>query len=356
LVKTVFVAPSWKLARTKQKELGVDCQVHHRILADDPTKWSQIAKQFNVIVIDECSMICDTMKQIIFDRFRNNKLIFCGDPNYQLDGFSIDDKVKFIPFTKLNFDYILEYEKNYRVKCDILAKHLIHIRDLLTHKKDKHVQQYVLDNFNTIDEITDYKVEDMILARTHVIKDAYTEKYAHLEKYYVANTDRNYCKGEIVIGEKPANGILRHCYTVHSIIGETAENNLYIDINGMKDAKVLYTAISRPRRFDQIFLVKNSKNFVDESDYSKGKVYIIRCHDKVYIGSTIKSLDQKFNEHKSASNRCTSKILFEMGTPTIELLEDCPCENASQLLKREAELMLEYPNRVNKFVTGRNQI
>jgi hypothetical protein len=141
LVKTVFVAPSWKLARTKQKELGVDCQVHHRILADDPTKWSQIAKQFNVIVIDECSMICDTMKQIIFDRFRNNKLIFCGDPNYQLDGFSVDDKVKFIPFTKLNFDNILEYEKNYRVKCDTLAKHLINIRDLLTQKKDMHVQQ-----------------------------------------------------------------------------------------------------------------------------------------------------------------------------------------------------------------------
>ena len=86
LIEKVFIAPSWKLARTKQKELGVDCQVHHIILADEPTKWSQIAKQFNVIVIDECSMICDTMKQIIFDRFRNNKLIFCGDPNYQFVG------------------------------------------------------------------------------------------------------------------------------------------------------------------------------------------------------------------------------------------------------------------------------
>ena len=101
--------------------------------------------------------------------------------------------------------------------------------------------------------------------------------------------------------------------------------------------------------------MKNTKNFVDKNAYSKGKIYIIKCKDKVYIGSTVKTLEERFNEHKSSSNRCTSKVLFEMGSPTIELLEECPCENESQLIKREGELMLEYPNRVNKFVTGRNQ-
>jgi len=355
LIKTCYVAPSWKLARNKQKELGVDCSVHHRMLTGDPAIWGRIAKNYNVIIIDEISLISDTNKAELFKRFNNNKLIFCGDPGYQLDGFSIDEKVKFIPFSVTGFENTIYHKNNYRVSCDILGKHLQNIRDLITLKKHKCVKQYVIDHFQTIDEITDYKVEDMILARTHLIKDSYTEKYAHLEKYYVQNTDRNFCKGEIVIGERPANGVLRHCYTVHSTIGETAENNLYIDINGMSDALVLYTAISRPRRFSQIFLVKNTKNFVDKNAYSKGKIYIIKCKDKVYIGSTVKTLEERFNEHKSSSNRCTSKVLFEMGSPTIELLEECPCENESQLIKREGELMLEYPNRVNKFVTGRNQ-
>ncbi len=257
LIKSVFIAPSWCLAREKQKEFGIDCQVHHRLLGDDPTRWGLIAKNYNVIFIDECTLISETQKQKIFDRYPNIKLIFLGDPGYQLDGFSVDKNVKFIPFTTEKFENIVLYDKNYRVKCNVLAEHLINIRNLIKNKKNNCVQQYVLDNFNTIDEITDYKVEDMILARTHVIKDAYTEKYAHLEKYYIETTDRNYYKGEIVIGQKPSNGVIRHCYTVHSTIGRTAEHNLYIDINGMINAQVLYTAISRPRRFNQIFLVNN---------------------------------------------------------------------------------------------------
>tara|TARA_R110000851_G_scaffold7461_3_gene28891 strand:+ start:1959 stop:5003 length:3045 start_codon:yes stop_codon:yes gene_type:complete len=257
LIKSVFIAPSWCLAREKQKEFGIDCQVHHRLLSDDPTKWGLIAKNYNVIFIDECTLISESQKQIIFDRYPNIKIIFLGDPGYQLDGFSVDKNVKFIPFTTEKFENIVLYDKNYRVKCNVLAEHLINIRNLIKNKKNNCVQQYVLDNFNTIDEITDYKVEDMILARTHVIKDAYTEKYAHLEKYYIETTDRNYYKGEIVIGQKPSNGVIRHCYTVHSTIGRTAEHNLYIDINGMINAQVLYTAISRPRRFNQIFLVNN---------------------------------------------------------------------------------------------------
>ena len=86
-----------------------------------------------------------------------------------------------------------------------------------------------------------------------------------------------------------------------------------------------------------------------DGDFRKGQVYIIECQDKVYIGSTIKSLDEVFKEHKSVSNKSTSKILFELGEPTIKLLEAFSCDNKSELLKRESEIMLDYPNRVNRF-------
>jgi ATP-dependent exoDNAse (exonuclease V) alpha subunit len=44
---------------------------------------------------------------------------------------------------------------------------------------------------------------------------------------------------------------------VHSIQGETAEHNLYINMDNYFDSRILYTAISRAKTLDQIYLVKN---------------------------------------------------------------------------------------------------
>lgn len=74
----------------------------------------------------------------------------------------------------------------------------------------------------------------------------------------------------------------------------------------------------------------------------------------VYIGSTIKTLPERFNQHRQEKNKCTSKALFDSGEDVkIELIEDCPCLTEAQLYKREGEIMKLYPNRVNKFLAGR---
>ena len=135
-------------------------------------------------------MLDDRMKQLIFDRFKMCKIIMCGDHGYQLDGFAQGDG--FAPFTETGFDNVVEHTNNYRVTCEVLRKHLAAVR-LLIKNNPKRVRQYIIDNFQNADDIENYKVEDMILTRTHVLKDKYTEKYQHLEKYYVINTDRNYC-------------------------------------------------------------------------------------------------------------------------------------------------------------------
>ena len=93
------------------------------------------------------------------------------------------------------------------------------------------------------------------------------------------------------------------------------------------------------------------------SDYSKGKIYKIYnegLEDICYIGSTIKELKERLNGHKTKSNQTksnqyASSILFEEGNnPIIELLENFPCENKSQLLERERYWMDKYPDVVNK--------
>ena len=53
---------------------------------------------------------------------------------------------------------------------------------------------------------------------------------------------------------------LRHGFTIHSIQGETAQDKLFIDLRGITDLRMLYTAISRAQYWDQIVFVRNNFN------------------------------------------------------------------------------------------------
>lgn len=76
-------------------------------------------------------------------------------------------------------------------------------------------------------------------------------------------------------------------------------------------------------------------------NYSTGKIYRIVCEEtgEVYIGSTITSLNLRYNNHKCEAyleNRfCVSRQIIHRGKHRIELIEDYPCENREQLLWRE---------------------
>ncbi len=91
-------------------------------------------------------------------------------------------------------------------------------------------------------------------------------------------------------------------------------------------------------------------------DYSLGKIYAIRSPhtDLVYIGSTTqKYLSSRFVQHTNYKLHDTRKtlahsyVVIDFGDAYIELLEDCPCDNKQQLLKREGELIRSTPNSVN---------
>ena len=96
-------------------------------------------------------------------------------------------------------------------------------------------------------------------------------------------------------------------------------------------------------------------------DYSKGKIYCIRnnINDDMYIGSTCQSLSQRMAQHrKDMTARQHMKlytVMKELGRENfyIELLEECPCENFSQLLRREGELIREHQSTLNSIIRGR---
>jgi hypothetical protein len=259
LQRVLYLSPSWKLATKKREEYGVDSEVWSNILTSDPEKYGSIKRRYNVFVIDEVSMMTEENKIAIFEKFDNIKLIFCGDIGYQAPPFSIDGK-PVTEITKSGFDIIYEEKQNYRYKCEKLKNIISVIREMIYYDRPSfEINEYVKKMFvkKTDEDVKKmYLVDDMILSRSHEIKDAYTEMFKDIEKWYVTKNTRVYKNGMIVIGNKPDTTCeLRHAYTIHSIQGETAEHKLFINMTKRYDARLLYTAISRARRADQIILI-----------------------------------------------------------------------------------------------------
>jgi hypothetical protein len=79
-------------------------------------------------------------------------------------------------------------------------------------------------------------------------------------------------------------------------------------------------------------------------NYKLGKIYRLRIGDLVYIGSTTQPmLSLRLGQHKTAYKRwvnvgkqyVSSFELFQVGTPTIELIEIYPCGSKDELRARE---------------------
>ena len=104
--------------------------------------------------------------------------------------------------------------------------------------------------------------------------------FDEIEKFYILKTDRNYCKGEIVFDKPDDNyklGVdyeIRHGFTTHSIQGETAKHNLFIDDAHM-EATAIYTALSRAEYLKNIYIVNYSDNEdnLQEEEFDVDELY-----------------------------------------------------------------------------------
>ena len=266
LIRKLFVAPSWKLSRSKNIECGIKNQVWANLISDDPEKTNYINQNFNVLIIDEVSMMTDEIKLKIFMLYPCMKIIMCGDPKYQLPSF---EKGK-TPFKCEGFGKIIKYTINRRCKCPELQEILTFCRDNIEVEGLYHIVKPMIKQRIGSELMKEmYQKEDLILCRSNKKKDIYTEMFNDVEKFYILKTDRKYCKGEIVFDKPDDKYILdtdyeiRHGFTTHSIQGETAKNNLYID-DAYMEATAIYTALSRAEYLKNIYIVEYSDN--DEGD------------------------------------------------------------------------------------------
>lgn len=272
LIKPYYISPSWKLARNKKTEYNCNANVWANLVSTDPEKIN-IFKKYNVLIIDEVSMMTENEKKYIISTYSSLKLIFCGDIKYQLQPFKDKSSTTdCTQFTINNIDKVTEiqYNEHSRTTDKNLLTLLTDLRYFIDlNIKTTKVYEYLQKEFAKYNKLinkdtlkTLYNTNDMILCGTNNAKDEYTQQFSHLEKYYVIKNTADYSNGDIIIGKKPDNlnlnsqCVLRHSYTVHSIQGETAQGNLYIDAKTMlNNNRLFYTALSRAKTIDQIYII-----------------------------------------------------------------------------------------------------
>lgn len=92
-------------------------------------------------------------------------------------------------------------------------------------------------------------------------------------------------------------------------------------------------------------------------NYQNAKIYLLKSpnHDKVYVGSTVQTLKERFRCHKSTYNcwkngsikqKMMSFDILEKGDATIELIMEYPCQTKQELFWKEREITEQY-NSIN---------
>tara|TARA_R110000744_G_scaffold74952_1_gene149459 strand:- start:57 stop:581 length:525 start_codon:yes stop_codon:yes gene_type:complete len=92
------------------------------------------------------------------------------------------------------------------------------------------------------------------------------------------------------------------------------------------------------------------------SDYKNGKIYQLVCNEtgEIYVGSTVRSLEDRLDSHKRTNNNCYSNQIIDRNNYYIELLENYPCNNVYELERKEGEYQKSM-KCVNHNIAGRTK-
>ena len=155
----------------------------------------------------------------------------------------------------------------------------------------------------------------------------------------------------------PAKCEERYASTVHDYQGRDTDKPIYIDTRFMFAREHPYTAVSRARAIDQLYLVVGSPE-PPSSQYQRTKIYRIWSPntDLVYVGyTTHEDLKRYFKGHFKDRKR-TSRYVLDAGDARIELIEAWPCASQAEAEAREQHWINLTPRAVNQLKLKAHQV
>jgi len=139
-----------------------------------------------------------------------------------------------------------------------------------------------------------------------------------------------------------------------------------LNIDAFNSKFLIRSSIIKNDFFIFIFLYHSLKI---KSSYKNGKIYLIKFKNKdrhIYIGSTIKNLNNRFSNHKSShlfkrnSTSITKYIKDKYNNDWskcyIELLMNYPCNNRKELEKKEFEILKKFIKNKKFIIINKNGI
>jgi len=385
-----FVPPSYLLLEDKRSTLGVNGAVMAVALGKNEDKWRVIERSSAVLVWDEVSQWpMDACHQAI-KRFPHHFHLFCGDPGYQLPYIGEEAPFTIAGFQALGYP-ITRYDWSYRITnpspndpLRVLCNSLRAMMDqgattetLLQHVANSIPRSHVITAQDVVE--SRYRdIEETVLCSTNLHLQEYnsalkerqwhgvklnlnvgpngvgvTTNPTRKRKFRVLEGSRDPPNGTISIGaEAPCpKSEERYASTVHDYQGRDTDKPIYIDSRQMFAREHPYTAVSRAKAIEQLYLVFGTPE-PPSAKYQHTKIYRIRSPhtDRVYVGlTTNENLESYFKGHLNGNKR-TSRHVIACGDAYIELIEAWPCATKLEAEAREQFWINQTPYKVNKLI------
>jgi hypothetical protein len=359
-------------------------------LGKNEDKWRVIERSSAVLVWDEVSQWpMDACHQAI-KRFPHHFHLFCGDPGYQLPYIGEEAPFTIAGFQALGYP-ITRYAWSYRITnpspndpLRVLCNSLRAMMDqgattetLLQHVANSIPRSHVITAQDVVE--SRYRdIEETVLCSTNLHLQEYnsalkerqwhgvklnlnvgpngvgvTTNPTRKRKFRVLEGSRDPPNGTISIGaEAPCpKSEERYASTVHDYQGRDTDKPIYIDSRQMFAREHPYTAVSRAKAIEQLYLVFGTPE-PPSAKYQHTKIYRIRSPhtDRVYVGlTTNENLESYFKGHLNGNKR-TSRHVIACGDAYIELIEAWPCATKLEAEAREQFWINQTPYKVNKLI------
>ena len=255
-IDAMYIAPTILLADSMYKKYGCRNATIQRLVGIGCVPYCKENPSPSIILADEITMYQTEWIDLIYAMYPESLLLFAGDIDLNGHAYQCTMNINGVEnpvWIPTNVD-IIRYENDYRSKDEALKALKLKIRaqmDLVHDDEIAHMimKMWALQHLPIADSITDF-VEgyDTVIAGTH-------------------NTNKKLLENGVVSGWYKKGGHIspieveghekRGSFTIHSYQGQTIETgNVWIVIDDMFDYAMLYTAVSRCVRFDQLRFVK----------------------------------------------------------------------------------------------------